>query len=59
MKMKTLIINGEKHVVLDKIDYKGHTIRKVRRLGAYEFYIVNNKGPFGTLDEAKKYAKTL
>ena len=59
MKTKTLIINGEKHIVLDEIDYKGHKIRTVRRLGSYEFYIVDNKGPFGTLADAKKFAKTL
>ena len=40
---KAVTINGEKHIVLDKIDYKGHTIRTVRKLGSYEFYIVDNK----------------
>ena len=59
MKTKVLIINGERHIVLDKIDYKGHKIRTVRRLGGYEFYIVDNKGPFGTLAEAKRFTKTL
>lgn len=54
--MTTLRINGNKHIILDEINYKGHTIRKVRRMGSYEFYIVDNKGSFGTLAEAKKFA---
>ena len=59
MKAKYLIINGEKHIILDEIDYKGHKIKTARKLGSYEFCVVDNKWTFGTLAEAKKFAKTL